>query len=126
MAIARFSAELSLSAPLPAPPRVVHFREEQRLGRPAELHVTFTLPAEIDPVNFAPRIHQPLLLLNGRYDPSYPVELLQKPLLRLLGTPDKDKRHVLVDSGHSVARSLERIRETIDWLDRYLGPVEKP
>ncbi|MET0552672.1 MAG: protein kinase [Vicinamibacteria bacterium] len=83
------------------------------------------VPAEIDPLNFAPRVREPFLLLNGRYDSGYPVEILQKPLVRLLGTPAKDKRHVLVDSGHSVARSLERMRETVDWLDRYLGPVER-
>ena len=82
------------------------------------------MPAEIDPINFAPRVRQPMLMLNGRYDSGYPVELLQKPLLRLLGTPEKDKRHVLVDSGHNVVRSLERVRETLDWLDRYLGPVD--
>ena len=82
------------------------------------------LPAEIDTINFAPRVRQPMLMLNGRYDSGYPVELLQKPLFRLLGTPEKDKRHVLVDSGHAVVRSLERIRETLDWLDRYLGPVD--
>ena len=84
-----------------------------------------SLPAEVDPINFAPRIHQPFLLLNGRYDSGYPVDLLQTPLMRLLGTPEKDKRHVLVDSGHAVGRSLERLRETVDWLDRYLGPVPR-
>jgi predicted Ser/Thr protein kinase/dienelactone hydrolase len=82
------------------------------------------MPAEIDPINFAPRIHQPFLLLNGRYDSGYPVDLLQKPLLRLLGTPGKDRRHVLLEMGHAVGRSPERARETVDWLDRYLGPVE--
>ena len=66
-----------------------------------------------------------LLALDVRDRRSgYPVELLQKPMLRLLGTPEKDKRHVLVDSGHNVVRSLERVRETLDWLDRYLGPVD--
>ncbi len=84
-----------------------------------------SMPAEIDPINFVPRIRQPLLLLNGRYDAGYPVDLLQKPLLRMLGTPEKDKRHVLVESGHSIMRSVERTRETVDWLDRYLGPAER-
>jgi predicted Ser/Thr protein kinase len=83
-----------------------------------------SLPEEIDPINFAPRVHQPLLLLDGRYDSGFPVDILQKPLLRMLGTPEKDRRHVLVDSGHSIVRSLDRVRETVDWLDRYLGPVE--
>jgi eukaryotic-like serine/threonine-protein kinase len=83
------------------------------------------MPDEIDPIHFAPRIRQPLLMVNGRYDSGYPVDLLQKPLLRMLGTPEKDRRHVLVESGHSVMRSVERTRETVDWLDRYLGPVER-
>lgn len=83
------------------------------------------LPAEIDPLNFAPRVREPFLLLNGRYDSGYPVDFLQKPLMRLLGTPEKDKRHVLVESGHSIMRSVERTRETVDWLDRYLGLVER-
>ena len=36
-----------------------------------------------------------------------------------------NKRLVLVDSGHVIPRSLDRVRETVDWLDRYLGPVER-
>jgi predicted Ser/Thr protein kinase len=82
------------------------------------------LPAEVDPINFLPRIRQPFLLINGRYDSDYPVDLLQRPLMRFLGTPEKDKRLVLVESGHAIGRSLDRVRETVDWLDRYLGPVE--
>ena len=62
-------------------------------------------------------------MLNGRYDSEYPSRLRRRPLFRLLGTPEKDKRLVLVDSGHGVVRSLDRVRETVDWLDRYLGPV---
>jgi hypothetical protein len=41
--------------------------------------------------------------------------------MALLATPEKDKRHVLMESGHSVVRSLERVRETLEWLDKYLG-----
>ena len=44
-------------------------------------------------------------------------------LLKLLGTPEKDKRLVFVDSGHSVQRSRETVREILAWLDRHLGPV---
>ena len=33
------------------------------------------------------------------------------------------KRHVLYDTGHHVPRS-EMIKETLNWLDRYLGPVK--
>ena len=62
-------------------------------------------------------------MLNGRSDFFYPVETSQVPLFRLLGTPDKDKRHVLFDSGHALPQN-EMIGETLDWLDRYLGPVK--
>jgi pimeloyl-ACP methyl ester carboxylesterase len=86
-------------------------------GLPAER----TAP-EIDPLNFAPRVHVPVLMLNGRYDFSYPLQVSQIPLFRLLGVPDADKRHVLFDSGHTVPRT-PMIREVLEWLDRYLGPV---
>jgi hypothetical protein len=82
-------------------------------------------PAEIDVFNFAPRVRQPYLMMNGRYDSELPLEISQRPLFRLLGTPEKDKRAVLVDSGHGIVRSPDRVRETVDWLDRYLGPVRR-
>jgi len=44
------------------------------------------------------------------------------PLLHLLGVPEADKRHVLFDTGHAVPR-IPMIKEVLDWLDRYLGPV---
>jgi hypothetical protein len=44
-------------------------------------------------------------------------------MFRLLGTPGKDKRRVVFDSGHSVPRT-ELIKEVLPWLDRYLGPVK--
>jgi hypothetical protein len=44
-------------------------------------------------------------------------------MFRFLGTPAADKRHVLLDSGHVPPR-LETIKESLDWLDRYLGPVK--
>jgi dipeptidyl aminopeptidase/acylaminoacyl peptidase len=80
---------------------------------------------DADPINFLPHVRQPFLMLNGRYDSDYPVDLLQRPLMRLLGTPEKHKRLVLFDSGHAIGRSLHRVRETVDWLDRHLGPVER-
>ena len=80
---------------------------------------------EADLVNFLPRIRIPVLMLNGRYDTTFPVEISQVPMFRLLGTPEKDKRHVILEGSHAVLVSArnEVIRETLDWLDRYLGPV---
>ena len=80
-----------------------------------------TLP-EVDPINFAPRARQPTLMLNGRYDFFFPVETSQLPLFRLLGAPAEDKRQVIAEGGHYPPQDL-LVKETIDWLDRYLGPV---
>jgi len=81
-------------------------------------------PPEASPVNFAPRVKVPVLMLNGRYDYTFPLEQMQKPLFRLLGTPDQDKRHVVYDTAHDVnVFRTEMVRETLDFLDKYLGPV---
>jgi cephalosporin-C deacetylase-like acetyl esterase len=77
---------------------------------------------EVDQLNFAPRVKAPVLLLNGRFDFIFPTHSSQEPMFRLLGTPDKDKRRVLYDTGHDIART-ELIKEALNWLDRYLGPV---
>lgn len=79
---------------------------------------------EADAINFVSRVKIPVLMLNGRYDHFFPVESSQLPLFRLLGTPEKDKRHVIYESGHAPPRK-EFIRESLDWLDRYLGPVKR-
>lgn len=78
---------------------------------------------EVEPVNFLPRIKVPVLMLNGRYDYYFPVESSQKPMFEGLGTPTDDKRHVIAEGSHFVPRPL-LIKETLDWLDRYLGPVK--
>lgn len=66
----------------------------------------------------------PVLLLGGRNDFMRPVATAQAALFRLLGTPQKDKRHFVFDGGHVPSRLQRLIREILDWLDRYLGPVE--
>jgi eukaryotic-like serine/threonine-protein kinase len=80
--------------------------------------------AEVDPWNYAPRVKVPVMMLNGRDDFVFPVERSQIPLLRALGTPEKDKRHVLFDGGHvNLQTRMDLIGEVLRWLDRYLGPV---
>lgn len=64
----------------------------------------------------------PVLMLNGEHDIVFPLETAQKPLFDLLGTPPQDKRHYKTPAAHAVPRN-EAIKETLDWLDRYLGPV---
>ncbi len=81
-------------------------------------------PPEIDMINFAPRVKTPVLLLGGSQDFVVPVETSQKPLFRLLGTPEKDKRHFIFEGGHVPFKMEPLIKEILDWLDRYLGPVK--
>ena len=69
------------------------------------------------------RITVPVLLLAGRYDYIFPVDTSQVPFMHLLGTPAKDKRHVVFEAGHLPLPRSELIRETLEWLDRYQGPV---
>jgi hypothetical protein len=58
-------------------------------------------------------------MLNGCNDPLFPLETSQQPMYRLLGTPLKDKRHILYDvPGHSVPAD-EAAKETLSWLDQY-------
>ena len=77
---------------------------------------------EIDVVKFASRVRTPTLMLNGRDDFYFPLELSQRPMFRLLGTKADDKRHVLFDGGH-IPNRLVPVKPTLEWLDRYLGPV---
>jgi formylglycine-generating enzyme required for sulfatase activity/dienelactone hydrolase/predicted Ser/Thr protein kinase len=80
-------------------------------------------PAEVDAFHFAPHSRAPTLMVNGRYDFTFPLESSQVPLFRLLGTPEKDKRHLVVEGGHPVF-TQEVVQEALAWLDRYLGPVK--
>lgn len=65
----------------------------------------------------------PTLMINGRNDFLRPLDTSQRPLFERLGTPKEDKRYVLFDLGHVTPRQ-PTIKEVLDWLDWYLGPVE--
>jgi hypothetical protein len=47
-----------------------------------------------------------------------------RPMFRLLGAPEKDKRLFLWDGGHVPPNRQNEIKETLDWFNRYLGPVK--
>ncbi|MGI9260168.1 MAG: SUMF1/EgtB/PvdO family nonheme iron enzyme, partial [Gammaproteobacteria bacterium] len=78
------------------------------------------LPPEISHLHFLPIVEKPVLMLNGEFDAGVPVETAAKPYFEMLGTADADKRHVIAPGGHFVPRDV-LIRETLDWLDKYLG-----
>jgi hypothetical protein len=79
---------------------------------------------EIDPLNYAPRVRLPTLMLNGRFDFGAPVETAQRSLFTLLGSPLAQKQHQVFQSGHAIPVP-DMIRETLVWLDRTLGPVRR-
>jgi len=85
----------------------------------------FKRPPEVDTINFAPRSSVPTLMINARDDFVFPVQESQIPMFRLLGTPEKDKRHVVLEGGHMPLQLHDVIKEALDWLDRYLGPVKR-
>lgn len=89
------------------------------------LQLTIHYLPEVDPFNFAPHVTVPVLMLNGRYDDSFPLESAQRPLFRLLGTPANDKKHVIYEGIHGTFPRPAAVRECLDWLDRYLGPVQR-
>ena len=70
-----------------------------------------------------PRVHVPVLMINGRYDNTFPLETAARPMYDLLGTPPNRKRLVIAGGVHYVPRNV-LIRETLDWFDQQLGPVQ--
>lgn len=74
-------------------------------------------------MTFLPRVHMPVLMLNGELDNLAPTERVT-PFFKLLGTVDAKKKNVVAPGGHFVPRPI-LIRETLDWLDKYLGPVRR-
>jgi len=79
-----------------------------------------------DPFNFLPRVALPTLMINGRYDSFFPLETSIKPFFDHLGVPEADKKLIVTDSNHFVLAYSANlaIRESLDWMDRYLGPVK--
>jgi serine/threonine protein kinase/pimeloyl-ACP methyl ester carboxylesterase len=83
-----------------------------------------SLLPEDDPFNFLPRFRVPTLMAGGRSDFIFPLESSIRPMFRLLGTPDADKRLLLWDGGHAPSHSRPAVKDTLAWFDRYLGPVK--
>jgi eukaryotic-like serine/threonine-protein kinase len=73
------------------------------------------------PVDFASRIKQPVLMINGTYDMIW---VGYEELFKLLGTAPADKKLVKFQTGHAVIDDRARMmREVISWLGQYLGRI---
>ena len=77
---------------------------------------------EVEVFNYLPRVRQPVLMLNGKYDFFFPLETAQRPFFDALGTPAEKKKWIVYEGGHDVPRT-QLIIETLRWLDTHLGPV---
>jgi formylglycine-generating enzyme required for sulfatase activity/dienelactone hydrolase len=95
---------------------------EERLGTSILLAGGINLVGrpEVNGINYVTRVRIPTLMLNGQYDAG--IDAIIRPMLDLLGTPPEDKRLILYETDHIPPRT-EYIKETLAWLDTYLGPV---
>ena len=87
------------------------------------VYVLDDLPAAEQFYNYLPRVTQPVLMLNGRWDIDVPLEA-QRRFYELLGTPADQKKHVLFEAGHGQLPQNQLVRATLDWYDKYLGPTK--
>lgn len=79
--------------------------------------------SEVDPLNYVSRITIPVLLLNGKYDPLRPFDLCVEPYVALLASKNTEFRHCIYDTEHNLPKN-ELMKESINWLNQYLGPVK--
>jgi cephalosporin-C deacetylase-like acetyl esterase len=78
---------------------------------------------EIDPLNHAPRVKVPVLMINGKEDP---LAMSQQPMYNFLGTPEEHKQHKVYPDGSLLSSNRKNVYKDIEnWLDRYLGPVKR-
>jgi dipeptidyl aminopeptidase/acylaminoacyl peptidase len=90
---------------------------------------TWDLTAQIptlDPVSYAARVKTPVLMVNGKEDFVFPYATSQMPMYEFLGTPEAHKKHQVYPGGHGLLGLFRKQiqDDMLDWLDRYLGPVE--
>ena len=80
-------------------------------------------PSEVDPFNFAPRVSVPVLMLNGEEDFIFPPQTAQRALYESLGS--REKHQITYSGGHGLIfeKRNQVARDALDWLDKYLGPV---
>ncbi len=78
---------------------------------------------EADPIHFLPRVKTPTIILGGEHDFLFPVETSQRPFFEAMGLNEPDKAWKIYPGGHCIPQ-VDLIRETLAWLDKYLGPTQ--
>ena len=79
---------------------------------------------EINDINYIGRVKIPTLMMNGIYDTLSAFETNIEPMFDLLGTPAEHKKLITTETDH-IPPVNEFIKETLAWLDKYLGPVKR-
>ena len=75
---------------------------------------------EVDQLNYLPRIKQPFLMLNGKYDYFFPYESSQVPMFQMLGTPPANKKHIISETTHFFHGKLIELRNVVmTFLDQH-------
>ena len=81
-------------------------------------------PAGADQADFVVRMKKPVLMVNGRYDFTFSLDKAQNPFFAMLGTPEADKRHVVLETPHDVTEQRPQLTKAVlEWLDKYMGRV---
>src|SRR5665213_2015939 len=77
-----------------------------------------------DQADFAPRMKKPVLMVNGKYDYTFPPDQAQAPMFEMIGTAPADKFRKVLETPHDVTESKRELsKEVLRFLDKYLGGV---
>jgi cephalosporin-C deacetylase-like acetyl esterase len=77
-----------------------------------------------DQADFAPRMKKPVLMVNGKYDFTFPPDQAQLPMFGMIGTAPADKFRKVLETPHDVTElKPELSKEVLRFLDHYLGRV---
>jgi len=77
-----------------------------------------------DQPDFAPRLKKPVLMVNGKYDFTFPPDQSQLPMFKMIGTTPADKFRTVFDTPHDVSQMKTELgKEVLAFLDKYLGRV---
>jgi serine/threonine protein kinase/cephalosporin-C deacetylase-like acetyl esterase len=81
----------------------------------------------IPPVAYAERVTTSVLMINGAEDAIVPLKTSAEPMFKRLGTDKQHKKLIPYPGGHGLYDGLfnkQILKDVLDWLDLYLGPVE--
>jgi dienelactone hydrolase len=79
-----------------------------------------------DEYKWALRATTPVLMVAGRYDSYFPYEENTIPFFEAWAAPAENKNLITYESDHLLSgHRKELVRDSLEWLDTYLGPVTK-